>query len=116
MFINIKMDTMPYFLEKLSLHSELSPELTVNHHFMLWIEQNRIEHLACMSEIEMLRRLLMENGIDTTMVESWLDRSDHILDKLLRYKQGKCGKMMDKKQLIMPYRWRRKYRKILTEM
>lgn len=114
MFFNMEMDSIPDFLESLSLHSELATDLTTNHHFMLWIEQTRIEHLACMSEIEMLRILLKENGIDTTMVESWLDRSDYILDKLLRYKQGKCGKLVEKKLLIMPYRWRRKYRGIVT--
>lgn len=116
MLFNIEMDKLPEFLERLSLHSELSTDLTINHHFMLWIEQARIEHLACMSEIEMLRILLKENDIDTTMVESWLDRSDYIMDKLLRYKQGKCGKMVEKNLLIMPYRWRRKYRAILKDM
>ncbi|MED7793096.1 hypothetical protein TB147_17445 [Klebsiella aerogenes] len=116
MFSNIEMDKKVEFLERFSLHSELSKDLTIIHHFMLWVEQTRIEHLARMAEIETLRILLKENGVDATMVESWLDRSDRILDKLLRYKQGKCGKMVDKNLLIMPYRWRRKYRAILNEL
>ncbi|MGV0243250.1 hypothetical protein ACVEIO_023970 (plasmid) [Klebsiella aerogenes] len=99
--------------QNLNLHSEMNPEFTLNDHVELFIEQVVIERKAFMQEISDLRLLLQQNHIDAEAIKTGLERSDLVLDKLLRYQQGKCGKLVKKGIHIMPYRWRRKVRNAL---
>lgn len=101
------------FWERFELHFELKPDLTVSHHMALFIEQTQIERHAYENEVAELRALLDVHNIDAGIIESGLDRSDKILDTLLRYGQGESGKLVKKGLLVLPYSWRRKYRKSL---
>ncbi|MGG8041417.1 hypothetical protein ACU637_21285 [Klebsiella aerogenes] len=108
------MDRKKRLWQNLKLHSDLHPELTIEHHFELLIEQIRVERYAFSQEIKELRELLQKNNVSFESIESGLSRSDAILDKLLRYQQGKSGKLSGKGILVMPYRWRRKVRNTLS--
>ncbi len=85
--------------------------LSTEQQVVLLAEQALIERMCCLQEIHALRVLLQENGIDAEHIPDWVQRSDNILDTLLRYKLGKCGQLLKKNMLIMPYSWRRKFRK-----
>lgn len=87
-------------------------DLTYNQRLALLSEQALIERMTCLQEIKDLRELLDKNNINADNIANWLERSDIILDKLLRYKLGKCGKLVRKQSLSMPYSWRRKFRKL----
>jgi hypothetical protein len=105
-----KMDDNNKTWESFMLGTELHQDLTLNHHLALAIEQIRIERLAFEQEITDLRALLGTHNIDDDSIESAFIRSDKILDTLLRYGQGQCGKLTSQGLHIMPYRWRRKFR------
>ncbi|WP_213793639.1 hypothetical protein [Klebsiella aerogenes] len=96
----------PYH-DELNTHIELSSE----QHLALLAEQALIERMSCLQEIEDLRLLLQNNHIYSNHITGWIERSDNVLDKLLRYRLGKCGQLVNEKKLIMPYSWRRKFRK-----
>lgn len=100
--------------ENLNLHSEMNSEFTLDHHVELFIEQVVIERKSFMQEVAELRLLLQQNNIDAESIKTGLERSDLVLNKLLRYQQGKCGKLVQKGIHNMPYRWRRKLRNALT--
>lgn len=106
----IAMDTKKKLWRNLKLHTELNPELTLHHHLELLIEQMRIERHAFQQEIDELRKLLQAHKINDNTVESGINRSDKILDRLLRYEQGRSGKLVKKGIHMLPYRWRRKFR------
>lgn len=84
--------------------------LSTEQQIALLAEQALIERMSCLQEINALRALLQDNDIDTD-IPGWVQRSDNILNTLLRYKLGKCGQLVKKNKLIMPYSWRRKFRK-----
>lgn len=108
------MDRNKKLWQSLELHSELNKELTLYQHLELLVEQTRIERQAFRHEIAELRALLRIHQIEADAIDSGLVRSDRILDRLLRYEQGKSGKLVKKGILIMPYRWRRKFRNALS--
>lgn len=91
-----------------------NPELTPEDRLNLLAEQARIERLACFQEITALRALLDRHRIGADQVTGWLDRSDSILDTLLRYGEGHYGRINQREPLYLPYSWRRKARKLLT--
>lgn len=97
---------------KSTIHNELSPEQIL----ALTAEQALIERMACLQEIEELRILLQNNCIDSASIPDWVKRSDEVFDKLLRYKLGEHGSTVKQGILIMPYSWRRKFRKIFAPM
>ncbi|ENZ7484570.1 hypothetical protein ACG8U7_001649 [Klebsiella aerogenes] len=105
--------TSPFFPygEMPDTYAELSPKQQL----ALLAEQALIERMSCLQEIDELRRLLDKNNIESGSIAGWIERSDNILDKLLRYKLGKCGKLVKKQNLFMPYGWRRKFRKRFTQ-
>ncbi|WP_370612214.1 hypothetical protein [Klebsiella aerogenes] len=100
------------FFEHVSFHTELKTELTLNHQIDLLIEQVRIERWALEMEVSELRKLLDAHKVCTHAIDSASVRSDKVLDKLLRYELGRSGKYVKRGLHIMPYRWRRKLRKI----
>lgn len=110
----IIMNTKKKLWKNLKLHSELNPELTLHHHIELLIEQMRIERHAFQQEIDELRKLLQVHQINDNTVESGITRSDLILDRLLRYEQGRSGTLVKKGIHILPYRWRRKFRNAMS--
>lgn len=110
MNLYLKMEKQAQLWDSLYEHSQMVPELKLNHHIALILEQVRVEHMACLKEIAELRALLEDNHIAHDDVEPWINRSDKVLDTLLRYKLGKSGKLVKEGMLTMPYRWRRKFR------
>ncbi|WP_329503099.1 hypothetical protein [Klebsiella aerogenes] len=86
------------------------PELPPTSRRELLIEQLHIERKICLREIDALRILLRKNGIDDAQVTDWVAQSDSVLDTLLRYGLGKCGKLNQAKLLVLPWSWRRKCR------
>ncbi|WP_455425495.1 hypothetical protein [Dryocola sp. LX212] len=110
MNLYLKKERKVQLWESLYDPSQAAPELKLNHHLALILEQVRVERLACFKEIAELRALLDDKHIAHDNVEPWIHRSDKVLDTLLRYKLGKSGKLVKEGMLTMPYRWRRKFR------
>ena len=104
-------DLEVYFFDKYTSPNKSNNNKNLENYFLLCLEQARIEHIACMREIETLREHLKHHDIDSSTIDSWVNISDDITNKLLRYNKGLIGGMVEKKALIRPYRWRRKYRK-----
>lgn len=88
----------------------IDSELTSKQRLALLAEQALIERMSCLQEIDALHTLLRNNNISTDDIVGWVERSDSILDKLLRYELGKCGKLVRRKIRFMPFSWRRKFR------
>lgn len=110
--LKTKIIPSPYpYGKDIDIFSELSFEQLL----ALLAEQALVERLSCLQEIKALRTRLELNNIRCDDIENWVIRSDNILDKLLRYKLGKCGKLVKQKKLITPYSWRRKFRKRYKE-
>ncbi|MEL4015254.1 hypothetical protein [Dryocola clanedunensis] len=88
-------------------------DLSINEHIKLIIEQGKIERIALLTEIKDLRDRLSFYGISDNDISSWVENSDDLMDKLLRYELGYCGKLFKSKKFFLPYTFRRRTRKKL---
>jgi hypothetical protein len=88
----------------------LFPELSQTSRRALLMEQLTIERQVCLQEIADLRQLLQLNDIDDSVITNWQQRSDTILDRLIRYGKGVCGKHSMERTLFRPWGWRRRCR------
>ncbi|MCT4706578.1 hypothetical protein MUA03_11760 [Enterobacteriaceae bacterium H16N7] len=86
--------------------------VSADEYIKLIVEQMTIERIAYESEIKGLRDLLYTSDIEGS-VASYGDVGHIIYGRLLRYKLGRCGEMLKKNKMLLPYTFRRKFFKMI---
>ncbi|WP_234262396.1 hypothetical protein [Klebsiella aerogenes] len=85
--------------------------MTLPENIALIEEQLRIERIALLDEIHMLRAELHEHTSHNN-IKPWEQRVDEIYEKLYSYRMGYCSRMKKKYSLFLPYSYRRRIRSL----